>query len=195
MQIDRVTLAGRFVRLEPLTEQHIPGLARAGLHADLWRYMLYGNVDTPEKMRHFVLDLLRREAAGGDLPFAVVNPQTREPIGCTRYLDIEPRYLRLEIGGTWYAPEWQRTRVNTECKFLLLRHAFENLGCIRVQFKTDILNTRSQLAIERIGAVREGVLRNHMIRPDGTVRDSVIYSIIDAEWPAVSARLQELLAR
>jgi RimJ/RimL family protein N-acetyltransferase len=115
--------------------------------------------------------------------------------GATRYLNIVPQDRGLEIGGTWYGPEFQRTVVNTECKYLLLSHAFERLGCIRVQLKTDLRNERSQRAIERIGAVKEGVLRNHMILPDGRIRHSVFYSILDTEWPEVKNRLEGMLER
>lgn len=193
MNIHPVTLTGRRVRLEPLAEAHVPDLAAVGLDPDIWRYMLYGDIDNEEKMLGFVRDLLARQARGTDLPFAVISQESGRAIGCTRYLDIRPRDRGLEIGGTWYGRAYRRTAVNTECKYLLLRHAFEVLGCIRVQFKTDLRNERSQRAIERLGAVREGVLRNHMITPDGTVRHSVYYSIIDAEWPTVKARLEAWL--
>jgi RimJ/RimL family protein N-acetyltransferase len=190
MQIEPVILTGRVVRLEPLAEAHAADLAEVGLDPEIWRYMLYGDVNSPEKMLGFVRDLLARQARGTDLPFAVICLETGRAIGCTRYLDIRPRDLAVEIGGTWYGPAYQRTAVNTEGKYLLLRHAFEALRCIRVQFKTDLRNVRSQRAIERLGAVREGVLRNHMITPNGTVRDSVYYSIIASEWPTVKARLE-----
>jgi RimJ/RimL family protein N-acetyltransferase len=157
--------------------------------------MLYGNIDSQEKVLGFVRDLLIRQAEGVALPFTVMHKPTGKPIGCTRYMSIDAGNRGVEIGGTWYGLEYQRTAVNTECKYLLLRHAFEAWACIRVQLKTDLNNVRSQAAIERIGAVREGVLRNHMIRPDGTTRHSVIYSILDSEWPEVQARLQGLLQR
>ena len=188
--IQPVTLAGRAVRLEPLSEGHVPDLAVAGRDASIWRHMLYGNVETEEQMRAWVLDLLERQSRGADLPFAVIHAESGRAIGSTRYLEIRPQDRGLEIGGTWYATAYQRTAVNTECKYLLLRHAFETLGCVRVQFKTDLLNERSQRAIERIGAVNEGLLRNHMVRPDGSLRHSVYYSIIDSEWPAVKSMLE-----
>jgi RimJ/RimL family protein N-acetyltransferase len=156
--------------------------------------MLYGSVDTVEKLAAFVQLLLARQAAGTDLPFAVILQETGKAIGCTRFMNINIQDRGLEIGGTWYGLAYQRTGVNTECKYLLLRHAFEEWGCIRVQFKTDLNNIRSQAAIERLGATKEGVWRNHMIRTDGTVRHSVMYSIIDSEWPAVKARLEGVLA-
>jgi RimJ/RimL family protein N-acetyltransferase len=188
-----ITLVGRVVRLEPLAESHVPDLAAVGLEPAIWQFMRYGDIDTEEKMRAFVVDLLVSQERGTDLPFAVIDLASQRAIGCTRYMEIQPRDRGLEIGGTWYGLAYQRTAVNTESKHLLLRHAFEALGCIRVQLKTDIRNVRSQAAIERIGAVKEGVLRNHKIRMDGTYRDSVYYSIIDSEWPAVKAHLEGLL--
>jgi RimJ/RimL family protein N-acetyltransferase len=190
-----ITLEGLVVRLEPLSEGHVPGLAKVGLEPQVWRHMLYGNIDTEAKLLAFVQDLVARQSKGADLPFAVIYQQTGKPIGCTRFMSIDTRNHSVEIGGTWYGLEYQRTAVNTECKYLLLRHAFEVWGCLRVQLKTDLNNVRSQAAIERIGAVREGVLRNHVIRPDGTIRHSVMYSIIDSEWPEVKARLEGLLGR
>lgn len=199
MHIQPVTLVGRHVRLEPLAEAHVPDLAAVGLEPSIWRFIgsgiRYGGIDTPEKMAAFVRGLLEDQARGTDLPFAVVLSESGRAIGCTRYMEIRLQHRGLEIGGTWYGLDYQRTAVNTECKYLLLGHAFEQLGCIRVQFKTDILNERSQRAIERIGAVREGVLRNHMMRADGSYRDSVYYSVIDADWPAVKAHLEQLLAQ
>ncbi len=195
MDVHPITLAGRLVRLEPLSEGHVADLCRVGFEPDIWQHMLYGEIDSEEKMLAFVRDLLARQARGTDLPFAVVHRATGRAIGCTRFMDIRRADRGVEIGGTWYGPEFQRTGVNTESKYLLLRHAFEAWRCIRVQFKTDLLNERSQRAIERLGAAREGVLRNHIIRPDGTIRDSIYYSILDREWPAVKARLEGLLAQ
>jgi RimJ/RimL family protein N-acetyltransferase len=146
-------------------------------------------------MTSWVRDILVRSEKGTDLPFAVIHLASGRVAGATRYLNIMPQDRGLEIGGTWYGPEYQRTAVNTECKYLLLQHAFESLGCIRVQLKTDLRNERSQKAIERIGAVKEGILRNHMILPDGRYRHSVFYSILDSEWTAVKQRLEEMLKR
>jgi RimJ/RimL family protein N-acetyltransferase len=190
-----ITLEGNVVGLVPLSEAHVPGLTEVGLEPEIWRHMLYGNVDSEAKLLAFVQDLLARQAKGTDLPFTVIYRETGRPVGCTRYLNIDVGNRGVEIGGTWYGPAYQRTVVNTECKYLLLAYAFEVWDCIRVQLKTDLNNVRSQAAIERIGAVKEGVLRNHMIRPDGTVRHSVVYSVIDSEWPQVKARLETLLAR
>lgn len=190
MEIQPITLSGAVVRLEPLSEKHVPDLCVVGFEPTIWQHMLYGTIDSEAKMLGFVRDLLTRQARGTDLPFAVILQETGYAIGCTRFMEIQRHHRGLEIGGTWYGRAFQRTAVNTECKYILLRHAFEVYGCIRVQFKTDLANERSQRAIERLGAVREGVLRNHMIRPDGTVRDSVYYSILDREWPALKARLE-----
>ena len=145
-----VTLTGKYVRLEPMTETHVPGLAAVGLYDSIWEHMLYGDVRTEEDIRRWVRDILSRS----DLPFAVIHLESGRVAGATRYLNITPEHRGLEIGGTWYGLEFQRTVVNTECKYLLLQYAFETLGCIRVQFKTDLRNEHSQRAIERIGAVK-----------------------------------------
>ena len=195
MIVDPVVLIGKHVRLEPLSEAHIPGLTVAGGDPSIWRYMLYGEVTSEEKMADWVRDILSRKAAGTDQPFAVIQLASGKVAGATRYMEIRPAHRGLEIGGTWYGKEFQRTPVNTETKYLLLRHAFEVLGCIRVQLKTDLRNEPSQRAIERLGAVREGVLRNHMILEGGLYRHSVFYSILDSEWPGVKVRLEEMLAR
>ena len=193
MNIEPVTLTGGWVRLEPLSVTHVPDLAIVGLDEEIWRYMRYGAVQTEDDLHVWVLEILRLQKLGGDLPFAVILLETGRAIGCTRYLNIHPADRNLEIGGTWYGLAYQRTAVNTECKYLLLRHAFETLDCIRVNFKADRRNERSLRAIERLGAVQEGVLRKHMLLPDGYVRDSVVYSILDNEWQAVKRRLEEKL--
>jgi N-acetyltransferase len=195
MEVKPVVLTGQHVRLEPMTEAHIPGLAVIGVGQTFWDFMLYGNINSVEDMRNWMRDILSRAEKGTDLPFAVIHLATGRVAGATRYLNIVPQERGVEIGGTWYGTEFQRTAVNTECKYLLLRHAFETLGCIRVQLKTDLRNERSQKAIERIGAVKEGVLRNHMILPDGRYRHSVFYSILDSEWPDVRKRLEKMLGR
>jgi len=195
VEIAPVTLTGSVVRLEPLSEKHVPDLTVAAHDERIWRYMLYVYPDTEEKMLAWVRDILARQAAGTDLAFAVIHLAIGRAIGATRYLEIRPEHRGLEIGGTWCATEFQRTAVNTECKYLLLKHAFEVLGCIRVQFKTDARNLRSLRAIERLGAAREGVLRNHYILEDGGYRDSVYFSILDREWPKIKERLEEMLAR
>ncbi|MBI1854622.1 MAG: GNAT family N-acetyltransferase [Chloroflexi bacterium] len=193
MEVEPVTLTGRFVRPEPLSEAHVEGLAKIGVGQPFWNFMLYGEMNSVDDMRNWVRDIMARCVRGTDLPFAVIHLESGRVAGATRYLNIMPNDRGLEVGGTWYGPEFQRTVVNTECKYLLLGHAFEKLGCIRVQIKTDSRNERSQKAIERIGAVREGVLRNHMILPDGYVRDSVFYSILDSEWRGVKNNLEKMM--
>jgi len=193
--IQQVTLQGKHVRLEPLGEQHVAGLAEIGKGQDFWKYMLYGDMKTEADFHHFVKDLLAREQKGTDLPFTVIQLASGRIAGSTRYLNIMPNDRSLEVGGTWYGLDFQRSAVNTECKYLLLTHAFEVLKCIRVQIKTDLLNLRSQAAIERIGAVKEGVLRNHMILPDGRIRHSVFYSILDTEWNDVKNKLEAMLKK
>lgn len=195
MEVKPVILTGNHIRLEPMTEAHVPGLAEIGAGQTFWDFMLYGNIDTVDDMRNWVRDILARAEKGTDLPFVVIHLASGRVAGATRYLNIMPKDRGLEIGGTWYGLEFQRTPVNTECKYLLLQHAFETLACIRVQLKTDLRNERSQKAIERIGAVKEGVLRNHMILPDGRIRHSVFYSILDSEWPEVKKRLEEMIRR
>lgn len=189
-KIRPVTLTGLTVRLEPLSTDHSPDLARVGLEESIWRYMRYGNILSEESLHEWVQELLHLQEKGTDLPFAVIYLESGRAVGCTRYLDIQIIHRSLEIGGTWYGLDYQGTAVNPECKYLLLKHAFETLGCIRVQFKTDARNLRSQRAIEKLGAVKEGTLRNHMITPDGYVRDSVFYSILDREWYQVKAKLE-----
>lgn len=195
LKVEPVTLEGRFVRLEPLGEVHVPDLARVGLDASIWRYMLYGEIQSIDDLHAWVQDMLRRQQSGEDLPFAVIDRASGRAIGSTRYLNIDPEHRSLEIGGTWYGKDYQGTQVNPECKYLLLKQAFEVLGCVRVQLKTDLNNQRSQRAIEKLGAVKEGVLRNHMILPDGRLRHSVLYSILPEEWPAIKARLEERLGK
>jgi len=193
MDTHPIILKGNRVRLEPITLEHVTDLAVSGSDIRIWQYMRYGTVDTREDMLIWVQQLLELQMRGTDLPFAVIHLESGQAIGSTRYLEINRENRSLEIGGTWYGIPYQRTAVNTECKYLLLKHAFEVLGCIRVQFKTDLRNERSQRALERIGAVREGILRNHMILPDGTIRHSVYYSIIDTEWQDVKKSLEDKL--
>ena len=193
LNIAPVTLTGSVVILEPLSEAHVADLAKVGLEPKIWQYMRYGPVDTTARLKAWVSELIALQATGTDLPFAVIFRSSGSAIGSTRYLNIDRQNRSLEIGGTWYGLDYQGTLVNTECKYLLLRHAFETLGCVRVWFKTDRRNLRSQRAIERLGAVKEGLLRNHMILPDGTLRDSVVYSLLPQEWPAVKVRLEARL--
>ena len=178
-------LAGRYVGVVPLEREHADGLARAGKDPGVWTYMTVGPRGNPEAMAELIDLLLRRQADGTDLAFSVRRLADGALIGMTRYLEIDRDHRRVEIGGTWYCPSFQRTPINTECKRLLLGHAFDVEGAQRVQLKTDLRNLRSQRAIERIGATREGVLRDHMLMPDGFLRSSVVYSIIRSEWAAV----------
>ena len=195
MEVKPVVLQGKHVRLEPMTEEHTRALAEIGVGQPFWDFMVYGNMSSAEDMGSWVREILSRAETGTDVPFVAIHLASGHVAGATRYMNIMSKDRGLEIGGTWYGLQFQRTIVNTECKFLLLRHAFEALGCIRVQLKTDLRNERSQKAIERIGAVKEGVLRNHMVLPDGRIRHSVFYSILDTEWAGVKQRLEEMLER
>jgi len=192
MEIRPVTLLGSIVRLEPLSLEHVPGLFTSS-DPRLWKFMLYGEISSEKDMACWVKDMLQRAETGADLPFAVIHLASGNAIGATRYLEIRPQHNGLEIGGTWYGLDYQRTAVNTECKYLLLKHAFENLGCIRVQFKSDSRNEKSIAAIKRLGAKPEGILRNHMILGDGTFRHSAYFSILMDEWPEVKKLLEEKL--
>lgn len=195
MDVKPVTLLGKHVRLEPLNESHVKGLAEIGIGQSFWRFMVYGDINTEADMHGWVIELLNKQKAGTDLPFVAVHLASGKVAGATRYLNIMPKDYGLEVGGTWYGLDFQRTAVNTECKYLLFQHTFEMLKCIRVQIKTDSLNTRSQTAIERIGAKKEGVLRNHMLLPDGRIRDSVFYSVLDSEWGSVKKNLEEMMLK
>jgi RimJ/RimL family protein N-acetyltransferase len=189
MKVEPVTLEGRYVGLEPLAPRHAEELAAVACDEEIWRYMP-ADLSTIERMRAWIDETLALQAAGAALPFATIERAGGRAIGSTRYLTIMPKDRGIEIGWTWLARSAWRTPVNSECKYLLLRHAFETLGCIRVQLKTDKRNERSRRAIERIGGQFEGILRQHMVLRDGTYRDSAYYSIIDSEWPAVKARLE-----
>ena len=187
-----VTLTGKLISLEPLGQSHAQGLYNRGRSAGDWVYMPRSCFVDLADARQWVdeaLDSLQQ------LPFAIVENAKGKVAGSTRYLNIRPEHRSLEIGWTWLGQEWQRTGVNTEAKLLLLQHAFEKLGCRRVEFKVDGRNLRSQRALERIGAIREGVLRKHMIVQEDFSRDSVYFSVIDDEWPQVQQRLQQLQQR
>ncbi len=188
-----VVLEGAHVRLEPLAPVHLDGLCAVGLDPELWQWTIQ-RVTSPEEMRAYVEDAVAFRAAGTGLAFAIVERASGRVVGSTRYLNISVPDARLEIGATWVARPWQRTVVNTEAKYLLLRHAFEALGFRRVELKTDALNAQSRAAILRIGAAEEGTLRQHAVTATGRVRDTVYYSILSSEWPAVKARLEARLA-
>ena len=192
MNVAPVILEGSHVRLEPLAKAHLAGLAQVGLEEELWRWIPVP-VRTVEEMAAYIETALQEQERGVSLPFALMEKATGRAIGSTRYGNIDRTHRRVEIGWTWVAREWQRTAVNTEAKYLLLKHAFETLGCIRVELKTDSLNEKSRAAILRIGAREEGIFRNHMITAKGRIRHTVYFSIVDPEWPAVKARLESLL--
>jgi N-acetyltransferase len=194
MEIAPVELRGERAALAPLEAAHLRALHEAGRSPQIWTYMPM-RATTLEDMRVLIDEALRARQAGTEFPFVITDLDTKRIVGSTRFLDISLVHSSVEIGWTWLAPEVWRTRINTECKYLLLRHCFEVLRTVRVQFKTDVRNIQSQRALERIGAQKEGVLRRHRILPDGYVRDSVFYSIIAEEWPAAKCRLEGLLSR
>lgn len=192
MNIDPVVLEGRHVRLEPLARNHHPELCQVGLDEELWRWT-HSVLRTPEDMRVYIETALQWQAEGSALPFAIREKTSGQAVGSTRYGNIDRANRRVEIGWTWIGRPWQRTAVNTEAKYVMLRHAFATWGCIRVEFKTDALNVRSRQALLRIGAKEEGILRRHMITATGRIRDSVYYSVIAEEWPEVKAALEQML--
>lgn len=194
-----VVLAGNHARLEPLRFDHAPGLLEAAQDDLIWRYMPCPRPRSEGEVRGMVAEALEAQEKGLAVPFAIIDTGYREGgervAGSTRYLDIVREDRRLEIGWTWLGVPWQRTPVNTECKYLLLRNAFEKWGALRVQLRTDARNERSQRAILRIGASFEGRFRKHRVMHDGYVRDSMFYSVIAEDWPAVKARLEGMVAR
>ena len=194
MDLQPVILEGAHVRLEPLTMEHLPGLCEIGLDPDLWRWTP-NIVRTPEDMRVYVQTALRAQEQGTALPFVTREQLSGFIIGSTRLANYDSDNMGVEIGWTWIARRWQRTPVNTEAKYLMLTHAFEKLGCIRVQLKTDFLNARSRSAILRLGAREEGILRNDRLTYTGRIRNTVYYSIINSEWPFVKAQLEDMLQR
>lgn len=190
--ISHLTLTGAHVRLEPLGREHIAALTLIGLDPDLWQWTI-SRVSTPEEMAGYVENALNEQAQGHAMPFATIDRASGTVVGSTRFGAIDRVHRRVEIGWTWIGREWQRTAINTEAKYLMLRHAFDAMDCLRVELKTDALNTRSRDAIQRIGAVQEGTLRSHMITASGRVRDTVYYSILATEWPDVQTRLESRL--
>lgn len=185
-------LEGSQVRLEPLSLKHLDGLCVVGLEPELWRWTP-NQVRNRDEMRAYIESALDDERCGISQPYATVLKESGRVVGSTRYLNMDRKNRRVEIGATWIGKPWQRTTVNTEAKYLMLRHAFETLGCERVEFKTDALNERSRAAILRLGAKQEGILRRHVLTYSGRMRDTVYFSILDDEWPAVKARLQAKL--
>jgi RimJ/RimL family protein N-acetyltransferase len=187
-----ITLSGGFVRLVPLTAEHIEPMFAVASDQDLWRWTTT-QIASLDDMRAYVETALASQKEGTALPFATLDAHTGEIIGSTRFANIDRANRRVEIGWTWLRRDRQRTGCNTEAKYLMLSHAFDVLGCIRVELKTDALNARSRAAIRRIGGVEEGILRAHMITASGRLRDTVYYSVLDSEWPAVRARLEDML--
>lgn len=190
---DPVTLRGSHSTLEPLSSAHAQGLTRAVEDGELWK-LWYTVVPEPQGMQAEIERRLSLQQSGSMLPFAVLDPDGT-PVGMTTFMNIDERNRRVEIGSTWYAQRVQRTALNTECKLLLLTHAFETLNCIAVEFRTSAFNRRSRRAIERLGAKLDGILRNHQHHRDGTLRDTCVYSIIPSEWPTVRSHLRYQLNR
>jgi len=185
MQIDPITLEGRHIRLEPLALAHHAELCDVGLDDRIWRWNPRAPMRTPDDMQRYIESALQQQAKGASLPFATVERASGRAVGSTRFAEIDVENRHVEVGYTWIAPPWQRTPVNTEAKYLMIRHAFETWGCIRVELKTDSLNERS----------RNAILRNHMLTHSGRLRHSVYFSIIESEWPAVKASIEAKLAR
>lgn len=194
MQVQPVTLRGHGLRLEPLALAHEDGLRAAAADGQLWRLRVT-SVPEPEATRAYIETALRMQAQGSRLPFAVIDEASGQVLGSSSYHDILPEVHRLEIGYTWYAQRVQRSHVNTGCKLMLMAHAFDTLGCQVVGWRTDNFNFASQRAIERLGARKDGVIRGHALRRDGTVRDTVMYSLRAGEWPESRAQLLDRLAR
>jgi RimJ/RimL family protein N-acetyltransferase len=192
--IEPVTLRGGHATLEPLAVEHIEAVRAAAADGALWR-LWYTSVPSPEGTAAWLDRALDMRERQGAMPFIVRDNASGDVVGSTRYFNVDAVNRRLEIGHTWYSRRAQRTAINTECKLLLLTHAFETLGCIAVEFRTHWFNHASRKAIERLGARQDGVLRNHQLMPDGSRRDTVVFSIVDAEWPAVRAHLAFLLDR
>jgi len=188
MHVQPVVLEGKFVRLEPMTESHVEALVEVGLEESLWKW-IPTQCKTRKDMENYVRLALSDQERGIALPFVTIEQTSGTVIGSTRFGNIDVANKRAEIGWTWINPKWQRTVVNTEAKYLMLRHAFETWGCIRVELKTDSLNEKSRNAILRIGAKQEGVFRKHMVCASGRLRDTVYFSILDTEWPEVRAGL------
>jgi RimJ/RimL family protein N-acetyltransferase len=194
VKIAPVTLEGTHVRLEPLSLDHHAALCEVGLDPELWRWTT-ADVRSPEDLRRYIQKALKEQREGRALPFVTLERASWKPVGSTRFGSIEPVHRRVEIGWTWIGHAWQRTAINTEAKYLMLRHAFEVWGAMRVEFKTNAMNYRSRTAIAHLGAKEEGTLRKHMISERGAPRDTVCFSILDTEWADVRAGLEEKLRR
>ncbi|MBB1269693.1 GNAT family N-acetyltransferase [Shewanella sp. SR44-3] len=193
MWMKACTLIGNLVVLEPLSLDHVPALSEAVMDGEGWR-LWFANVPSPDKMADYVQTAMKA-AKQGDIAFAVRVKQTGQIIGTTRLYNVDSTNRRLMLGYTWYAASARRTGINTECKLLLLKYVFETQHAIAVEFRTHFFNQASRTAIERLGAKQDGILRQHQIMPDGSYRDTVVYSIIASEWPAVKCHLLSKLAR
>ena len=189
-----LTLRGRRATLEPLAHSHCADLVEAVRDGELWR-LWYTTIPEPERMAADIDRRLSLQARGTMLPFAVIDNVTAKAVGMTTYMNADADHKRVEIGSTWYRKSVQRSELNTECKLMLLTHAFEALDCIAVEFRTHFFNHQSRRGIERLGAKLDGILRNHTVMPNGTLRDTCVYSIIAAEWPTVKAHLTWQLSR
>jgi len=192
--LEPVALDGDFVRLEPMTLEHHGGLCEIGFDPEIWRFTTV-MIRTPEEMRGYMDSALGLQREGATLPFVTIERSSGRVVGSTRFGNYDPANRRIEIGWTWIARPWQRTAINTEAKYLMLSHAFEKLRCVRVELKTDVLNTPSRKAMLRIGAKEEGILRKHTLMWTGRYRDSIYYSILDEEWPDVKQQLERMLIR
>ena len=190
--VESVSLHGRQVSLVPLSHSHHDDLVEAVKDGELWT-LWYTNIPTPDKMRAEIDRRLSLQAQGSMLPFAVMEKSSNTAVGMTTYMNIDAVNRRLEIGSTWYRKRVQRSALNTECKLLLLTHAFERLKCIGVEFRTHFFNSQSRKAIERLGARLDGILRQHVVASNGTLRDTCVYSVLDREWPTVKANLTHRL--
>ncbi len=194
MAVTPLQLQGPHARLEPLAAHHHDDLVQAVQDGELWD-LWYTFIPTPDRMMAEIERRLQLQAQGSMVPFAVIEPASGQAVGMTTYMNIDPAHHRVEIGSTWYRRSVQRSALNTQCKRLLLSHAFDTLGCIAVEFRTHWFNLDSRHAIERLGAKLDGVLRSHQIAPNGSLRDTAVYSIIASEWPAVRSHLDYQLAR
>ena len=194
MDVQPVILEGRRVRMEPLRREHTDALAQVAFVGELWRWTA-NLMNSRADLDRYIDRALDEQARGTSLPFATIDRETGSVVGSTRFGNIDRENRKVEIGWTWVAEAWQRTHVNTEAKLLMLTHAFEVWRCIRVELKTDALNSKSRAAMTRMGAVEEGTLRNHMIIESGRYRDSVYFSVTDSEWPSVKRGLEEKLNR
>lgn len=194
MKVEPVTLEGQFVRLEPLTIEHLDALSDVGIDESVWSWVPT-RVKTVDDLKRYVEAALDERRRGVSLPFATISKIDNKIVGSTRFGNIDPPNRKAEIGWTWINPKWQRTVINTEAKLLMLTHAFEIWKCVRVELKTDALNEKSRNAILRIGARQEGILRRHLITDTGRFRDTVYFSILDDEWPGVKQKLEKMTAK